>query len=60
MVGHDGHRGWLYYVAVDPWRRARAWARRRCARRKAWLKARGIWKINLLVRSENEDGARLL
>ncbi|WP_347039480.1 GNAT family N-acetyltransferase [Glutamicibacter halophytocola] len=18
MVGHDGHRGWLYYVAVDP------------------------------------------
>jgi len=18
MVGHDGHRGWIYYVAVDP------------------------------------------
>ena len=18
MVGHDGHRGWVYYVAVDP------------------------------------------
>src|ERR1700733_15632244 len=18
MVGHDGHRGWLYYVAADP------------------------------------------
>ena len=18
MVGHDGHRGWLYYVASDP------------------------------------------
>lgn len=18
MTGHDGHRGWLYYVAVDP------------------------------------------
>ena len=21
MVGHDGHRGWLYYVATDPDRR---------------------------------------
>jgi hypothetical protein len=21
MVGHDGHRGWVYYVAVDPYRR---------------------------------------
>ena len=21
MVGHDGHRGWLYYLAVDPARR---------------------------------------
>src|SRR5882724_12051612 len=21
MAGHDGHRGWLYYVAVDPTRR---------------------------------------
>src|SRR5207248_4305673 len=20
MVGHDGHRGWVYYVAVDPTR----------------------------------------
>ena len=18
MVGHDGHRGWVYYVAIDP------------------------------------------
>lgn len=24
MVGHDGHRGWLYYVASDPARRALA------------------------------------
>ena len=22
LVGHDGHRGWVYYVAVDPMRRA--------------------------------------
>jgi ribosomal protein S18 acetylase RimI-like enzyme len=21
MVGHDGHRGWIYYVASDPKRR---------------------------------------
>jgi ribosomal protein S18 acetylase RimI-like enzyme len=23
MSGHDGHRGWLYYVAVDPDHRGR-------------------------------------
>ena len=26
MVGHDGHRGWVYYVATDPDRRAAAMA----------------------------------
>ena len=23
MVGHDGHRGWLYYLAVEPERQRR-------------------------------------
>jgi hypothetical protein len=28
MVGFDGHRGWVYYVAVDPTLGAAAWAGR--------------------------------
>jgi hypothetical protein len=28
MVGHDGHRGWVYYLAVDRAGRARASGRR--------------------------------
>ena len=44
MVGHDGHQGWLYYVAVDPGRRARERPRRgcaggACARRSSWSAA---------------------
>src|SRR6266508_3806066 len=27
MVGHDGHRGWVYYVATDPDRRAKGYGR---------------------------------
>ncbi|MFX6778520.1 GNAT family N-acetyltransferase, partial [Acinetobacter baumannii] len=27
MVGHDGHRGWVYYVAVDPDTRKRGYGR---------------------------------
>ena len=27
MVGHDGHRGWVYYVAVDPDHRGKAFGR---------------------------------
>ena len=27
MVGHDGHRGWVYYVAVDPDGRKRGFGR---------------------------------
>ena len=34
MAGHDGHRGMLYYVAVEPRSRARVSASRRCGRRK--------------------------
>ena len=53
MAGYDGHRGWVYYLAVDP-----AWQRHslgRCLmqRVEADLLARGCPKINLMVRAEN-------
>ena len=53
MVGHDGHRGMLYYVAVDPARQRHGLGKAAVRAAEAWLAARGVWKVNLLVRAEN-------
>lgn len=53
LVGHDGHRGSTYYVAVDPALRRRGAGRALMAAVEDWLRARGVWKLNLLVRRDN-------
>lgn len=53
MVGHDGHRGWVYYVAVDPDARKRGYGRVIMAAAEDWLRQAGILKLQLLVRREN-------
>lgn len=53
MVGHDGHRGWVYYVAVDPNRQREGLGAQLMAEAEAWLKARGAPKLQLMVRSTN-------
>ena len=53
MAGHDGHRGMLYYVAVDPAFRRQGLGREAVRAAEAWLGERGVWKVNLLVRAEN-------
>jgi ribosomal protein S18 acetylase RimI-like enzyme len=53
MVGHDGHRGWLYYVASDPAHRGLGIGRRMIAAAEGWLKDRGIRKVQLMVRESN-------
>ena len=53
MVGHDGHRGWVYYVATDPDRRAKGYGRAIMNAVEDWLRATGIPKLQLLVRREN-------
>ena len=54
MVGHDGHRGWLYYLAVDPAVQGKGLGTATVRAAEAWLKARGIWAVNLNIRSEND------
>lgn len=54
MVGHDGHRGWLYYLAADPSRRKRGIGRRMVEAAERWLAGRGIVKIRLMVRETNQ------
>ena len=53
MVGHDGHRGWVYYVATDPDRRAKGYGRAIMNAAEDWLRVAGIAKLQLLVRREN-------
>ncbi len=55
MVGHDGHRGWVYYVAVDPERHKRGLGRSIMAAAEDWLRTAGIPKLQLLVRRENVE-----
>ncbi|MBZ8133400.1 GNAT family acetyltransferase [Afifella sp. IM 167] len=54
MVGHDGHRGTVYYVATDPACRGRGYGRAIMQAAEAWLAERGLWKLNLLIRGDNE------
>lgn len=53
MVGHEGHRGWVYYVAVDPAYRQQGFGRAIMDAAEHWLRQRDILKMQLLVRSEN-------
>ena len=53
MVGYDGHRGWVYYVTVDPDRRYLNFGRAIMDAAETWLRERGILKLQLLVRGDN-------
>jgi len=53
LVGHDGHRGWVYYVAVDPDCRHKGYGRVIMDAAEDWLRARGIEKLQLMVRPDN-------
>jgi ribosomal protein S18 acetylase RimI-like enzyme len=53
MVGHDGHRGWVYYVAVDPLRQKQGLGRAIMTAAEQWLREAGLPKLQLLVRREN-------
>jgi ribosomal protein S18 acetylase RimI-like enzyme len=54
MLGFDGHRGWVYYLAVAPERRRAGLGRTMMDAAEAWLRARGAPKIQLMVREDNE------
>jgi ribosomal protein S18 acetylase RimI-like enzyme len=55
MVGHDGHRGWVYYVATDPDRRGKGYGRAIMNATEDWLRAVGIEKVQLMVRPGNSQ-----
>ena len=58
MAGYDGHRGWLYYLAVDPELQGSGIGRRLVERVEADLRALGCPKLNLQVRADNREAVR--
>nr|WP_313538478.1 GNAT family acetyltransferase [Sphingomonas sp.] len=54
MVGDDGHRGWVYYLAVAESARGQGHGRALMAAAEAWLRARGCPKLQLMVREGND------
>jgi ribosomal protein S18 acetylase RimI-like enzyme len=55
LVGHDGHRGWVYYLAVDPDHRHKGYGRVIMGAAEDWLRTRGITKLQLMVRADNSQ-----
>ena len=53
MVGYEGHRGWINYLAVRPDCQRRGFARQIMAEAERLLRRAGCPKINLQVRSTN-------
>jgi ribosomal protein S18 acetylase RimI-like enzyme len=53
MGGYDGHRGWVYRLAVEPERRRQGIAAALMRRLEAELDARGCPKLNLQVMGSN-------
>jgi GNAT superfamily N-acetyltransferase len=55
MVGHDGHRGWVYYLAVDPDERGQRRGHAMMEAAEAWLRQRDVPKLNLMIRTDNRS-----
>ena len=53
MVGHDGHRGWVYYLAVRGEFQRTGLGRQLMDAAERWLQERSIPKMNVMVRKTN-------
>ena len=53
MVGHDGHRGWVYYLAVRDDHRGCGVGRRLMGECETWVAARDIPVLRVMVRDDN-------
>jgi ribosomal protein S18 acetylase RimI-like enzyme len=54
MVGHDGHRGWMYYLAVHPDHQHQGHGERLVRASEKWMRERGMRKLQLMVHETNQ------
>jgi ribosomal protein S18 acetylase RimI-like enzyme len=59
MAGFDGHRGWIYYLAIAPVHRRSGHATALLEAATDWLRSQGCPKVELMVRAGNEQAAAL-
>ncbi len=53
MAGHDGHRGWIYYLAAAPERRGEGLGRLVMEYAEQWLRSHDVPKVDLMIRAGN-------
>ncbi|MCB2199853.1 GNAT family acetyltransferase [bacterium] len=58
MAGYDGHRGWIYYLAVHPEMQRHGFGEQMMDAAETYLREQGAPKINLEVRIGNEKVIR--
>src|SRR5947209_4936601 len=56
LCGHDGRRGYVYHLAVDPKYRGRGIAQRLIDECLAGLRRAGLERVNILVGKDNSPG----
>lgn len=56
LCGHDGRRGYIYHLAVDPAHEGRGLGRRLIEQCLAGLKRAGLERVNILVANDNPRG----
>ena len=56
MAGFDGHRGWVYYLAVDPAYRRKGIGTALMNKAERLLSQIGCSKLNLQIRANNSEG----
>lgn len=55
MAGYDGHRGWVYYLAVNPTYRRNGIGTALMKKAEGLLVQNGCPKLNLQIRADNSD-----
>ncbi|MEM9644235.1 MAG: GNAT family acetyltransferase [Planctomycetota bacterium] len=58
MVGYEGHRGWINYLAVDPDHQRSGFGRALMVESERRLREQRCPKINLQIRKDNLDAIR--
>ncbi|MDA3850471.1 MAG: GNAT family acetyltransferase [Spirochaetaceae bacterium] len=54
MAGYDGHRGWIYSLAVSPESRGKQWGSELMQHAEEELRKQGCIKVNLQILDSNE------